>query len=471
MTRTETLHALPLQPGDWLALIAAVLQVWHQQTHMKAGQQSITTAQLRLAPAWVIAGHQPPALRRLAQRLAADGAQVQVLVIAGLRWPELRLGWSPWHAPPPQPHPPQPSSPARQPSHPSGALTMKLPNLRQLFTPDASPPPSAHDEPKLEAVGQRAQPGPGKQLLLALQHIAEQIDEQEVRHLLDTVDCRYQLWELAFYLTPGNQPALRGLMEVHQKNKLVAHAIVEREFAKASSAGRLNTVRLSLTFKRGDSLPRDVSEVLVVCGRDNVTLPFSFTGQLELGEPVGNAGLPTGAHPASHPAAPKVAAATDARAATELMLWGQLPNAAGQLTLQRWRFSKGRVQVGAADDAQVCVNHHHVSGEHLELAQDAQGQWTVEDRSRNGSALFDVFAQTSERPLPARAPQALPAAGVLRLGPLPDHPLLNFHLVQPTVPAAEAMAIGSILKRRATQLVGSFEAAASSPVRRATDLS
>ena len=472
MTTAETHHPFPLPPGHWRALQATVLQVWHQQTHQRAGQQRVTTAQLRLGPTWAVAGRQSSVLRRLAQRLAADGAEVQVLVINGLPQPELRIGWAPWHAPPTDPHPrplspgaqaPNPSNPANPP-HSSGALTMKLPNLRQLFTPDHSPNPGAHgaDEPKLEAVGQRAAPGPGKQLPQALQQIAEQIDEQEVRHLLDTVDCRFQLWELTLYLTPGNQPALRGLMEVHQRNPAVARSIVERAFAGANGAGRLNTVRLKLDFKRGDSLPRDVSEVLLVCGRDNVTLPFSYTGQIELGPPVGSAASP--GNPPARPAAPAAAAGS----ATELVLWGHVPNAAGQPTLQRWRFSSGPVQVGAADDAPVCVNHHHVSAEHLVLAQDAQGQWTVEDRSRNGSGLLDVLTQCSERPLPARMPQPLPAAGLLRLGPLPDDPLLSFHLVLPPVEAAAAAASGG--RRRVTQLAGSVNLTAQLPAGRATDL-
>ena len=348
---------------------------------------------------------------------------------------------------------------------------MKLPNLRQLFTPDHSPATGAHgahgaDEPRLEAVGQRAAPGPGKQLPQALQQIAEQIDEQEVRHLLDTVDCRFQLWELTLYLTPGNQPALRGLMEVHQRNPAVARSIVERAFAGANGAGRLNTVRLKLDFKRADSLPRDASEVLVVCGRDNVTLPFSYTGQIELGQPVGSGASP--AHPPAHPPARPAAPAVAVASATELVLWGQLPNASGQPALQRWRFSSGPVQVGAADDAPLCVNHPHVSGMHLVLAQDAQGRWTVEDRSRNGSGLLDVLAQDSEHPLPANLPQPLPAAGALRLGPLPDDPLLNFHLVLPLVEAAAAAASGG--RRRVTQLAGSGNLAAQPPAGRTTSL-
>ena len=335
---------------------------------------------------------------------------------------------------------------------------MKLPNLRQFFTPDPAAAATALDEPRLEPTGQRAAPGPGKQLRLALQQIAEQIDEQEVRQLLDTVDCRYQLWELTLYLTPGNQPALRGLMEVNQRNPAIARDVVERAFAEASGAGRLNTVRLKLDFKRGDSLPRDASEVLVVCGRDNVTLPFSYTGQIELGQPVGAA-----AAPRSAPAGP---AAPATGSPTELLLWGQVPNAAGQPVLQRWRFASGPVPVGAADDAAVRVNHHHVSGEHLVLAQDAQGRWTVEDRSRNGSALLDVLAHDSERPLAARLPQVLPPAGALRLGPLPDDPLLSFHQV---LPVAEAP-VASDSRRRVTQLAGAFNPAVQPPAGRATGL-
>ena len=459
MQPLETQHPLALRPADWPALQAAVLMAWHQQTHQRAGLQRVATAQLRLGPAWAAGGRPAKALRLLAQRLAADGALVQVLVIAGLRQPELCLGWAPWHAPPPAaallaPSPPISVSP---PPHPPGAFSMKLPSLRQLFTPDPRPGITATDEPRLEAIGQRAAPGPGKQLPHALQQIAEQIDEQEVRQLLDTVDCRYQVWDLTLYLTPGNQAALRGLMDVHQRNPAIARSIVERAFAGASGAARLNTVRLKLDFKRGDSLPRDASEVLVVCGRDNVTLPFSYTGQIELGAPAGG-----GAAPGPAPARP---AAPAAGSATDLVLWAALAGADGQPVLQRWRFGSGPVPVGAADDAAVRIQHRQVSGEHLVLAQDTLGRWTVEDRSRNGSGLLDVLAQDTERPLPARVPLLLPAAGALRLGPLPDHPWLSFHLVQPV---AESPA-GGTGRRRVTELAGTARVAAQPLAGRATD--
>ena len=153
-----------------------------------------------------------------------------------------------------------------------------------------------------------------------------------------------------------------------------------------------------------------------------------------------------------------------------MLLWAQLPATAA---LQRWRFAAGPVAVGAADGAAVAVNHHHVSGEHLLITQDASGQWQVEDRSRNGSSLFDATQDAAERPLPTRQPQPLPAAGALRLGPLPDDPLLSFQLILPAVlRPAVADSASTVPQRRVTQLAGAATAIAiAQPARRVTGLS
>ncbi|MEK8026771.1 FHA domain-containing protein [Pseudaquabacterium rugosum] len=485
LDNATTRHPLPANPTRWPALHLAVLQVWHEHTSRRAGLQRAATAELRLGPAWADIARASPDPQRLARRLAADGADVQVLVIPDLQQPELHIGWAPWHAPPrslsPSPNAAHPTAtadtattglhatPPRHPHHPDPSTpTMKLPNLRQLFTPEPTATAAPLPEPRLEPSGQRAAPSAAQQLTQALQQIAEQIDEQELRMLLDTVDCRYQLWELTLYLTPGNQAPLRGLMAAHQQNPAIARQIVERAFAGTPCAGRLNTLRLKLDFKRGDSLPREASEVLVVCGRDNVSLPYTYTGQLELGQaaPAPSAAPPlsatgTGtASPAPLTAGPQ--------GTPELLLWGQVPGAAGTPAVRRWRLSNGPATVGAADEATVQANHRHVSGEHLVLALDEQGQWTVEDRSRNGSALLDALAGDAEKPLPSRQPQRLPAAGWLRLGPLPDDPVLNFHLVLSPAAAAPATAGGS--RRRVTQLAVAGHTTALPPLGRATDL-
>ena len=165
---------------------------------------------------------------------------------------------------------------------------MKVPFLSQLFDPKpaAAPSPGVPDEPSLQPLGVRARPGAGRQLAQAFAQIADQIAAQEVRDLLDldTVGCRYQLWTLTFWVTAANQPALRSLVDVNQRDPGVAKALIERNFSKSDNARLLNTLRLKLDFQRGDSLPLDASEVLVVCGRDSVVLPFSYSGQIELGD-------------------------------------------------------------------------------------------------------------------------------------------------------------------------------------------
>ena len=464
-------HPLLVAAQDWPGLAAATLSTWHAELHRRAGLQRVQQARLCLGAAWALAGRHNRRLQALALRLARDGAAVQVLVLPGLAQPELRLGWAPWHAPPTQAtnHPP----PRQEPPNRTGAPAMKVPFFTQMFGQPASPvtaQPGLHDEPSLLPLGVQNPPRQGPALSRALAQIADQIAALEVRDLLelDTEGCRFQLWTLTFWLTAANQPALRSLVDVNQRDASVAKALVERGFRKGEGARLLNTLRLKLEFKRGDSLPRDASEVLIACGRDSVTLPFSYTGQIELGAAAAASPPPTAA---GRPAAPGALQAQAAGAS--LLLWAQLP---GQSALQSWRFPAGPVAVGAADGAadgaSITVNHHHVSGEHLLLSQDASGHWQVEDRSRNGSSLFDATLDTAERPLPTRQPQALPAAGALRLGPLPDDPLLSFQIIQPAVqrPAA-ADSAGAAPQRRVTQLAAGASTAVAQPARRVTGLS
>lgn len=466
-------HPLPVAANDWPGLAAAVLSTWHAALHRRAGLQRIQQARLCLGAAWAQAGRHNRRLQALALRLARDGAAVQVLVLPGLAQPELRLGWTPWHAPPTQAASQPP--PRQEPPNRTGEPAMKVPFLTQLFGQPASPATAQAglpEEPSLQPLGVQNPPRQGPALSRALAQIADQIATLEVRDLLelDTEGCRFQLWTLTFWLTAANQPALRSLVDVNQRDASVAKALVERGFSKGEGARLLNTLRLKLEFKRGDSLPRDASEVLIACGRDSVTLPFSYTGQIELGA-AATSSLPVAA--AGWPAAPGALQAQAPAAGARLLLWAQLP---GQSALQRWRFPAGPVAVGAADGAAdgaaIAVNHHHVSGEHLLLSQDASGHWQVEDRSRNGSSLFDATLDTAERPLPTRQPQPLPAAGALRLGPLPDDPLLSFQLIQPAVqrPAA-ADSAGAAPQRRVTQLASGVSTAVAQPARRVTGLS
>ena len=472
-------HALPVAAHDWPGLAAAVLSTWHAQLHRRAGLQRVQQARLCLGAAWAQAGRHDSRLQALAQRLARDGAAVEVLVLPGLAQAELRLGWAPWHAPPAaapgqaacQPRHANPQASNQKPPNRTGEPAMKVPFFTQIFGQAASPAAARAglpEEPSLQPLGVQHPPRHGQALSRALAQIADQIAALEVRDLLelDTEGCRFQLWTLTFWLTAANQPALRSLVDVNLRDASVAKALVERGFSKGEGARLLNTLRLKLEFKRGDSLPRDASEVLIACGRDSVTLPFSYTGQIELGGGAAAASQPLA--PAGQPARP--GAPQGQAAGASLLLWAQLPATAA---LQRWRFAAGPVAVGAADGAAVAVNHHHVSGEHLLITQDASGQWQVEDRSRNGSSLFDATQDAAERPLPTRQPQPLPAAGALRLGPLPDDPLLSFQLILPAVlRPAVADSASTVPQRRVTQLAGAATAIAiAQPARRVTGLS
>lgn len=453
--------ALAVAPGDWAGLARATLAAWHQQVHLRAGQQRVSRVRLALGAAWTRPGRHQPRLQALARQLAQGDVPVDVLVLPTLSQPELRLGWAPWHAPPAagQPAPRNLTPPL------PGEPTMKLPFFSTLFDTPAPVPahPAVPDEPGLEPMGVRSAPGAGKQLSKALAQIADLIATQEVRELLelDTVGCRYQLWTLTFWVTAANQPALRGLIDVSQRDAGVAKTLVERGFAKAEGARWLNTLRLKLEFKRGDSLPREASEVLVVCGRDSVTLPFSYTGQIELGEPPAHA-------PGVGPDATVLAPTARAAAGAELLLWGQLP---GRPTVSRWRFATGPLKIGADEDAALRIEHRYISGEHLALSLDAAGFWQVEDRSRNGSSLFDASADEAESPLPYRQVKRLPASGALRLGPSPDDPVLSFQVLAPArAPGAGHDGAAPAARGRVTQLARVGDLAAAQPARRSTGL-
>ncbi len=363
--------------------------------------------------------------------------------------------------------------------------------FRALFNPrlpdDVGSAPHS-DQPVLAPVGNRAAPGVGKQLPLAMAQIAEHIAEREVRDLQDSVECRFQVWTLTIHLTPANQPMLRNLIDINQRNDGVAKTIVERGMARAESAKLLNLLRLKIEFKRAEGLPVDSSEVLLMCGHDSIELPFSYTGQIELtGAPAAQGGTRLAESPAqAHAGASGIDRKTDRRAdgnndgntdrgfgdSATLLLWAQLP---GQAAVRRWRFTAGPLKIGAADDASLLVDHRHVSGDHLAFTVDAQGRWQVEDHSRNGSNLIDATAPdgtdaASERPLPTRAPQPLPRAGALRLGPLPEDPLLHFHVVPaPRTVAAAAQEGVPPARRRATELA-SVPTETATPARRATGL-
>lgn len=415
-------------PPDWAALAAEVQAAWHTQAHLQAGRWRLTQVQLRLGAPWPVrAGRLAPALAAVLRQVAASGASVQVLQMPGQAQPQLGLGWAPWHAPPLQDLPAQPAMP---PYH-FGDLTMKL---RDLFTqrqPDTS---ATADEPSLQPQGVRAPLQRQQQLSQALARIGETIAEQEVQELRDTVpECRYRLHTLTLWVTAANAPALRGLMDLAQRNPAVAQQHLDKCFARGTAARLLDTTRTRLDFQRSDSLPPDAGEVLLVQGRAPVPVPFSYTGEVVLGD-ADKPGVPSSAAaaPASAPAA-RPGAAT-AAAGPELLIWAQ-PAAGG--TLCQWRFAGCSVSVGAADDAMLRIDQPHVSGRHLELRPGPGGQWWVEDLSRNGTRLFDAAAgaNPAEQPLPPRQAVVLPQQGALRLGPLPADPLLHFVLRNPDPPA------------------------------------
>lgn len=447
---SQSVHRLPVSAPRWRALAQAVQTVGQQQMQLRAGRQRLVGLRLSLDRDWAAArdtphtDHAPLASLRAHLLNLATTAPLEVLIEPGVGTPRLQLAWCPWHAPPVR----RPASPSAPNTPTTGETTMNLSPLSRWFHTPRSPA-SSPSEPALQPQAQRAAAPAGQALAQALAHIAEQIHARELQALEDTVQCRYQLWTLRLYLTPANLPALRTLMEAHQRSPQVARAIVDKGLARSPAACHLNTLRLKLEFRRDDSLPREASEVLLALGRESVALPFDYEGQLELGELLGAA-------PPAAPQAPGLGPTEPSPGvAPALLLWAVLSGAQGEPRLQRWRLdpAAGPAWVGASDTAQVRIDQRHISGEHLRLAPDAQGRWTVEDASRNGSNLFDPQASADEQPLPARQPRPLPAAGALRLGPLPGHPLLHFALQaseRAPVPAAPAPAG----RGRATELVG-----------------
>jgi len=342
---------------------------------------------------------------------------------------------------------------------------------------DSRPP----TEPGLTPDRVPAPPAPARQQLpQVLGEMAQQIVNQEVRDLLDTVDCRYELLVLTFWISTANQPALRNLMDVNQKNPQVARDIVVSGFTKNSpeAARLLNTVRLKLEFKPGDNLPRGVSEVLLVCGRETVVLPFSYTGQIQLQTDLPQAAAASTSASASlspraggraptllaplpgQPLSVATPAALPAGGGV-LVLWAQWP---GQTTPQSWRFEAAALAATPAAPVLVGVNPDsgvpvadlpYISGEHLRLLPPAQAgdPWQVVDVSRNGSALFNPHSPAGEAALLHGQPQALPPSGALRLGPLPDSPLLHFVQPAPVAPAqAAAPVVPMRPKRRVTEM-------------------
>ncbi len=458
---TRTVYAL-----DGHDLPQTTLAAWHQQTHLRAGLMRVTQAQLCLPrkPGDVD-------LQKLAQRLAQGGAVVSVLVVPGLKQPELRMTWAAWHAPPkptPQPRPksyasnPSPTQRSSQPQPQPQANPHPTPIMKNFIASIFSANPSnaasqgtqtnVPDEPQLVPMGVKPAVREQRQVNQALTQIGQHIVAQEVQDLLETVpNCRFQLWTLTFWVSAANQNALRSLIGINQKDAQLAKQHVQGCFAKADVAHLLNTVRLKLEFKAGDSLPRDASEVLVVCGRDNVTLPYSYTGQFETAnetarETAGEATDRATQHRSSttvlagHAAVAAPATAPRHGQHNTLHLWAQWP---GQGAMQRWRVQGGSFTVGAAETANIRVDHRHVSGEHLVLSLSASGQWQVEDQARNGTNLFDatnVSDDMAEQPLPTRQATPLPLAGVLRLGPLPDDPVLHFQQSAPPAPVNTATA-------------------------------
>lgn len=351
--------------------------------------------------------------------------------------------------------------------------------LTELFNPNApADAPAAHDEaPTLEPIGTRAPPSPGSQWMASLPLIAEKIGDEvrDLREMQGSVNFGFQIWTLTFHVSPANEAALRNPMSLSQRDDGVLKTLVESGFAKSSAAPWLNTQRMKIEFKRSEARLDDAAEVLMSSGSTGVPLQFGYSGQIEV--------LPAGAQRpgvnalSAHPAiaAAMVAPAAAAGAATGaaintlaatpastlttpptthpgptdvLLLWAQLP---GQKQVQRWAFTAGPVNVGADYEATLCVDQHHVSGEHLQLTCDEHGRWQVVDRSRNGSHLLDASAEgATETPLPTHVLRPLPPAGVLRLGPLPDDPLLHIHITPAAPPAPAQAAPGS--RGRVTRL-------------------
>ncbi|MDZ7812189.1 MAG: FHA domain-containing protein [Ideonella sp.] len=478
----HTTHPLQAATGHWADLQAALYSEWHALTHARAGRQRVAHAQLCLGQAWFGTPHpaaapapnHEPRLRTLAQFMADAGAKVEVLRVVSPHTAELRLRWVAWHAPPqasfiaqtlPPPGPTPDTTPHSSPT-PTGDSLMKFP-----FFSKTEPSPAPHagpaqaQEPSLTPQPLGATRAPGAQLTQALSQLADHIARQEVQDLIELgMHSRYRLHSLNFWVSAANQPALRKLMDINQREPAAAKRLVEAAFAKSGQAALLDISRLSLVFTPGDNLPRDAAEVLIVSGRDTVSLPYSYSGEIELppvatSSPLGAADprrstdLNAGSAATAAPPAPDAAAPVPAPV-PPLCLW---LHTTGQSTPRRWLVHAG-VEVGALPDCAVQVDWSRVSGQHLSLQPDEQGRWQVQDHSSNGTLCLDAEQPPSpgnppERPLPKGQTLPLPRAGSLRLGASPQDPLLHFaQLAAPQSAAVAAEPPRPASSRRATDL-------------------
>lgn len=452
-TPTTTCHGLAAAPGDWTALVRAVRATWHDAIHIRAGRQRVAHAQLRLSVAWrgqAAAELRGVTLQALALHLAASGAKVEVLLVAGHASAELRLRWVAWHAPPLASvltECPTPTPTSRSATTNPENCTMKFPFFAKT-TPSADGTAAA--EPRLAPQALARTHSNGAQLPLALAQVAEHIARHEVHDLLELgMSGRYRLFTLNFWVSAANQPALRNLMEINQRDPRAAKRVVEAAFAKGRSAALLDTSRLVLVFTPGDALPRDAAEVLIVSGRDTVTLAYSYQGEIDLPAPGPVAEAPS--VPAN--AASDASGAVLPASAPPLCLWLQT---AQQPVPRRW-LVRGPTQVGADDSCDVVVDWSRVSGQHLRLLPLPTGGWQVQDDSRNGTLCLDAehtptAGNPPERPLPKGQPCPLPRAGGLRLGGGPQDPLLHFAQIADPVAAPAPVAARSAPPRRMTEL-------------------
>jgi hypothetical protein len=446
MPPCQSQHPLELAVGDWASLPTVVHEQWHELTHARAGRQRPAHVQLCLTTDWrcFFTGAQPPAcVHALAEHLAQGGTKVEVLIVASGHPAELRVRWVSWHDPPTAsllpPWPP--SLCVTPPSSHSGDSVMSLFNFFNKTTQAKDYSLEPH-MPKLDPQPLASQRHGGAQLPLALSQMAEHIVRQEVHDLLELgMKARYRLTTLSFHVSAANQPALRNLMEVNQRNPAAARQVVHNAFAKSASAALLDTRRLALLFTPGEQLPRDAAEVLVVCGRDTVALPYTYSGEIELPNEADSLAPSDARGAAALHQGPGAAAV-----ASVLYLWLQT---AEQPVAKRWRIAQSST-VGAARECDIQVDWPRVSGQHLVLAPDAQGLWTVrDDKSTNGSLCLDAEhasgpGNPAEMPLLKAQTHRLPRAGCLRLGSEPADPLLHFAQLETThtrtVPAPSARA-------------------------------
>lgn len=327
--------------------------------------------------------------------------------------------------------------------------------LRNIFTKPATAntsAPAPAPEPQLALQPIAPTRRSGTQLPLALSQMAEHVARQEVFDLQELgMDGRYRLFTLNFWVSAANQPALRNIMEINQRDPGAARQVVQAAFAKSSSAALLDTSRLALVFTPGDNLPRDAAEVVIVCGRDTVALPFSYSGEIELPN-VGAEG-PAVTSGSLH-TAPSSRQPTAAPSPAPLCLWLQIAN---QTMAQRWLMTQSSA-VGADPACDIRVDWSRVSGQHLTLQPDAQGGWTVcDEKSTNGTLCLDAEHSASpgnppEAPLIKGKAVALPRAGCLRLGAGPGDPLLHFAQLGRAPVAAPAAAPVRAPSRRVTEL-------------------